>query len=81
MEEEFATSYIDDVFYEDDQEIQATKLEVVQLKDNSIPRVLVPLEDLFDHDDVSQKPTLVPTEIGVKDINSGKAEKPNMVKL
>jgi len=24
MEEEFATSYIDDVFYEDDQEIQAT---------------------------------------------------------
>jgi len=37
-------------------------LEVVQLKENSIPRGLVPLEELFDHDDVAQKLTLVPTE-------------------
>jgi hypothetical protein len=53
MEEEFSTSYIDDVFYENDQEL-SHRIEVLQLKDNSIPRGLVPLEELFDHDDVAR---------------------------
>lgn len=43
MEEDFTTSYIDEAFYEDDWEIQAIELEILQLKDNSIPRGIVPL--------------------------------------
>lgn len=39
------------------------------------------MEEIFDHDDVAQNLTLVPTEIGVEDISIGTAEKPNMVKL
>ena len=47
MEEEFANSQIDDHFYEDSQKINATELEVLHLKDNVIPRGLVPLEELL----------------------------------
>jgi hypothetical protein len=56
-------------------------LEVLRLKDNVIPRGLVPLEELFDHDDIAQKPTMQPTEGGVEDLNIGTPEKPKMVKI
>lgn len=51
------------------------------MKDNSILKGLVPLEDFFDHDDVARKPTLVPTEKGVEDVNIGTVDKPKMIKL
>lgn len=51
------------------------------MKENNIPRNLVPLEELFDLDDVSKKPTLVPIEKGVEDVNIGATDKPKMVKL
>jgi len=54
---------------------------MLQLKYNNIPRGLVPLEELFDHDDVAKNPTIVPIEKGVEDINIGTADKPKMVKL
>ena len=41
----------------------------------------MPLEKLFDHDDVAKKPTIVPIETGVEDVNIGTTEKPKMVKL
>jgi len=47
MEEDFASSQIDDLFYEDDQEMHAAELEVLQLKDNSILRGLVSLEEIM----------------------------------
>jgi len=56
-------------------------MEVLQLKDNVIPKGLIPLEELFDHDDVARKLTLQPTEKGVEDMNLGTAEHPKMVKL
>jgi len=56
-------------------------MEVLQLKDNVIPKGLIPLEELFDQDDVAQKPSLTPTEKGVEDVNIGLAENPKMVKL
>jgi len=43
-------------------ELQINQMEVLQLKDNLIPKGLIPLEELFDHDDVARKPTLQPTE-------------------
>jgi len=56
-------------------------MDVLQLKDNIIPRGLIPLEELFDQDDVARKPTLQPTEKGVEEVNIGKATNPKMIKL
>ena len=54
---------------------------ILQLKDNIIPRGLIPLEEIFDQDDVVRKPTLTPTEKGVEDMNIGTKNKPKMVML
>eukprot|EP00253_Pinus_taeda_P023690 PITA_23690 len=62
-------------------EIEVNEMEVLQLKDNVIPKGLIPIEELFDQDDVARKPSLVPTEKGVEDVNIRKAENPKMVKL
>ena len=56
-------------------------MDVLQLKDNVIPRGLIPLEELFDQDDVVRKPILVPTDKGVEDVNLGTTDKPKLVKL
>jgi len=42
----------------DKDDVQINQMEVLQLKDNVIPKCLIPLEELFDHDDVARKPTL-----------------------
>ena len=81
LEGEFQNSHIDDVYNFDDRNIHSTDIKVLQLKDNNIPRGLVPLEELFDRDDVAKKPTMVPTKKGVEDVNIGTAENPKMVKL
>lgn len=39
-------------------DIEVNWMEVLQLKDNIIPKGLIPLEELFDHDDVPTKPSL-----------------------
>jgi len=46
-----------------------------------IPKGLIALEELFDHNDVARKPTLQPTEKGVEDVNLGTAEHSKMVKI
>ena len=56
-------------------------MHILQLKDNVIPRGLIPLEELFYQDDVAKKPSLVPTKKGVEDVNLGTADKPKFVKL
>lgn len=56
-------------------------MDVLQLKDNVIPKGLITLEELFDQDDVAQKLSLVPTKKGVEDVNIGTIENPKMVKL
>jgi ribonuclease HI len=61
-----------------DDELEA---EVLQLKSNVLPRGLVPLEDLFDNDDVAKKPKIEAHGQEVEDCNIGTEEKPKMVKL
>ena len=56
-------------------------MEVLQLKDNVIPKGLIPLKELFDQDDVARKPSLLPAKKGVDDVNIGSTENPKMVKL
>jgi hypothetical protein len=70
-----------DVEYVDGDDVQVNEMEVLQLKDNVIPKGLIPLEELFDQDDVAKKPTLRPTEKGVEDVNIGTAENHKMAKL
>jgi hypothetical protein len=55
--------------------------DVLQLKSNIFPRGLVPLEDLFDSDDVAKKPKIESHGQEVEDCNIGTEEKPRMVKL
>lgn len=66
---------------EDEPEIEVNQMEVLQLKDNVIPKGLIPLEELFGQDDVARKPSLLPTDKGVEDVNPRTTEKPKFLKL
>jgi len=55
--------------------------EILQLKGNSIPRGLVPLEKLFDPNDVTKYPHLVPSCEYVEEVNIGTEAHPKIVKL
>jgi ribonuclease HI len=61
--------------------VDELEAEVLQLKSNIFPRGLVPLEDLFDNDDVAKKPKIEAHGQEVEDYNIGTDEKPRMVKL
>jgi hypothetical protein len=39
-------------------EVHINQMDILQLKNNMIPKGLIPLEELFDQDDVARKPTL-----------------------
>jgi len=79
-EGKFKNAFID-VCDSNEQGIEANQMDVLQLKDNVIPRGIIPLEELFDQDDVARKQTLVPTDKGVEDVNIGIADQPKLVKL
>jgi hypothetical protein len=55
--------------------------DVLYLKNNVLPRGLVPLEDLFDFNDVAKKPKIKANGQEVEDCNIGTEEKPRIVKL
>jgi ribonuclease HI len=51
------------------------------LKNNQIPKGLIPLERLFNKDDIPSKTTLQPQPEEVEDCNIGTVDNPKMVKL
>jgi hypothetical protein len=53
----------------------------LQLKDSILPRGLVPLEELFDFDDVAIKQKIEPTGKDLEDCNIGTDKEPKMIKL
>lgn len=55
--------------------------EILQLKSNAIPRGLVPLEKLFDHNNVAKDPKLVPNYDDVEEVNIRTATHPKIIKL
>jgi hypothetical protein len=55
--------------------------DILQLKNNVLPRGLVPLEDLFDFNDVAKKPKIEASGKEVEDCNIGTEENPKMIKL
>ena len=57
------------------------EFKVLQLKDNVLPRVLAPLEELFDFNDFSRKPKMEPTGTNIEQCNIGSDKNPKVIKL
>ena len=54
---------------------------MLQSNNEKLPKGLVPLEELFDFNDVSKKPKIEPTENDVEECNVGSKERPKRIKL
>ena len=55
--------------------------DIIQLSTNSIPKGLVPLEELFDNNDVAEILGVKPNNEDVEDINIGTEQDPKIVKV
>lgn len=55
--------------------------EITQLKNNCIPKGLVPLEKLFDSNDVAKSLGVKPSHEDVEDVNIGTKQEPKLVKI
>jgi hypothetical protein len=53
----------------------------LQPKNNILPRGLVPLEEIFDFNDVAKNTKIEPTGKDIEECNIGTNEKPKMMKL
>lgn len=60
---------------------QGSELKILQLKDNILPRGLVPLDELFDHNDVAKRPKLALVGEGIEECNIATVEHPEMINL
>ena len=55
--------------------------DIIQLKSNSFPRGLVPLEDIFDNNDVAKSPRVTPRDDEVEECNIGTEADPKVIKI
>ena len=62
-------------------EIIEDESEIINLKDNHLPKGLTPLEDLFDSNDIPLKPKMEPIKADIEEVNLGTEGNPKMVKL
>ena len=60
---------------------EVTEHNIVQLPRNYIPRGLVPLEELFDHNDVPFKPAKREVDPTVQELNIGSQSHPKLINL
>ena len=60
---------------------QLTGNDIIQLKSNSFPRGLVPLEDIFDNNDVAKSLRLAPRDDEVEECNIGTEKDPRVSKI
>jgi hypothetical protein len=75
--------------YEDEESVESkptylTQLagkDIIQLKSNSFPRGLVPLEDIFDNNDVAKIPKVAPRDDEVEECNIGTEKDPKVIKI
>jgi ribonuclease HI len=87
--EEFSNNSIDQDNEDDDVEVHVANVfqdnvgghKIIELKTNNIPKFLVPLERLFDHNDVSIKDVIHTEKTNVVDCNISSYLNPRMVKL
>jgi hypothetical protein len=76
-EEEDAAVFVNDGYFKN----QITGKDIMQLKNNIIPKGLVPLEKLFDNNDVATSPKITGNDGVVEDCNIGTQEYPKIMKL
>ena len=57
------------------------EFEVLEFKDNTLPRGIFPLQELFDFNDVARKPKMESTEENIEECNLGSEQEPKMIKL
>lgn len=62
-------------------EIIEEETEVINLKENHLPKGLTPLEDLFDSNDIPKKPKMEPLKADIEEYNLGTHDNPNLIKL
>jgi hypothetical protein len=55
--------------------------EIIQLKNNCIPKGLVPLENILYNNDVAKNPKVTPNEGEVEDCNIGIEKEIGLIKL
>ena len=55
--------------------------EILNLKNNFLPKGLVPLGALFDSNDVERKPKMEPLRADIEECNIGTEEKPKLIKI
>ena len=55
--------------------------DIIQLKSNSFPRGLVPLEDIFDNNDVAKGSRVAPRDDEVEECNIGTEADPKVIKI
>ena len=93
MFEEFGNVSIDQVnMFEKDDSIEPvaeppeylTQLagkDIIQLKNNTIPKNLVPIEEIFDNNDVPRNPKVSPNDAKVEDCNIGTQQESRIIKI
>ena len=77
----FSQSDIDNLEKVEIDEIIDDESDILNLKDNFLPKGLTPLEDLFDSNDVARKPKMEPLRSDIEECNIGTQLKPKMIKL
>lgn len=77
----FTKQEVQDLKQMDLDKINEEEIEVIDLKDNHLPKGLTPLEDLFDSNDIHKKPNMEPLKADIEEYNLGIEENPKMIKL
>lgn len=55
--------------------------EILNLKNNFLPKGFIPLEDLFESNDVARKPKMGPLRANIEEVNIGTEDKPKLIKI
>ena len=76
-EEKDAVMFTNDDYFKN----QIVGKDIMQLKNKIIPKGLVPLEKLFDNNDVARSPKINANDKYVEDCNIGTQEDPKIIKL
>lgn len=63
------------------EEIMNNDLEILNLKNNFLPKGLVPLQDLSDSNYVARKPKMEPLREAIEEVNIGTEDKPKLIKI
>jgi len=60
---------------------QLARKDIIQLKSNTVPRGLIPLEEIFYSDDVARSPKVAPSDAKVEECNIGTEKDPKVIKI